>query len=145
MRTAAVIQLSNYRARQLLPEHDPIMEDARALIVDAMTKVIMEDYAALPLATTTLAIQECSRVMYDGGCFLKAFEAAADVLRRNLPDKPFLWEFGFLKRARMAIVEAEVRRRKPVDLHQALAMARRVIHGGGCIQVAIYHALGEGE
>ncbi len=142
--TAAVIQLSDYRAKQLLPEHSPLMEEGRALIVDALSQLIMEDFASLPLPTITLSIQECSRVMHNGGCFMDAFEAAADVLRRALRGSPFLWEVGFLKKARMAIVAAVLRKRLPAAEYQdALMRAQRVVNGGGCISVAIYQAMGE--
>jgi hypothetical protein len=92
--TAAAIQLSDYRAKQLLPEHSPLMEEGRTLIVDAISQIIMEDFASLPLPTVTLAIQECSRVMHSGGCFVDAFQAAADVLRRALHGSPFLWRLA---------------------------------------------------
>ncbi len=141
---AAVIQLSDYRAKQLLPEHSPLMEEGRALIVDALSQLIMEDFASLPLPTITLAIQECSRVMHNGGCFMDAFEAAADVLRRALRGSPFLWEVALLKKARMAVVEAVIRKRLPAAEYQnALMRAQRVVNGGGCISVAIYQAMGE--
>ncbi len=142
--TAAVIQLSDYRAKQLLPEHSPLMEEGRALIVDALTRLIMEDFASLPLPTITLAIQECSRVMHDGGCFIDAFEAAADVLRRALRGSPFLWEVALLKKARMAVVEAVIRKRlQAAEYQEALMRAKRVVQGGGCISVAIYQAIGD--
>ena len=142
--TAAVIQLSDYRAKQLLPEHSPLMEEGRALIVDAISQLIMEDFASLPLPTITLAIQECSRVMHNGGCFIDAFQAASDVLRRALQGSPFLWELALLRKARIAVVESVIRKRLPAaEYQESLMRAKRVVQGGGCISVAIYQAMGE--
>jgi hypothetical protein len=145
---AAVIQLSEYRAHRLLPEHHPLMEEGRAIITDAMTQMIMEDFSGLPIAVRAMAINAVIKAMKDdSGCFATSFEAAVNVLRPAMNDakRPFLWEFGLLKSSRLRIVELTLRKRCTVGEYEAaLGKARRVIHGGGCISVALYQALGEG-
>jgi hypothetical protein len=152
----AIVQLSDYRARRVLPDHDARMERGREIIREAITRTIIEDYASLPIVTVSLAIAEAGRALDENGTFADAVEASAIVLRRAMVEavgvgriRPLLFEVAYLKAVRFKVVAAVLRERwvrdhrAPEDYHYALCRARRATRGGGCIDVALYQALGD--
>ncbi|MCK7495213.1 MAG: hypothetical protein MZW92_32030 [Comamonadaceae bacterium] len=153
--TAAIIQLSDYQSRRTLPDHHRRMEEARAIIKDAIARTITEDYAGLPIVTVSLAIAEANSALDEDGSFADAVEASSVVLRQAMAEAAItvlhapLWEMGYLKAASSRVVAAVLRERwtaehRPAeDYHYALCRARRIIDGGGCINIALYQALGD--
>lgn len=145
----------------ILPFHKPdsrpvitqrMANSMQARILDDIAQVVLQDYAAWPYVVADEAIRAASEVLASGGSFLDAVEAAENIVISHSPAETRQLTASLLKRrARRqeaffnlaARVIEDRLQAKPWDKHYALTRARRVIEGGGTINAALCHALGD--
>jgi len=127
----------------------------RDTLLEAISNVVITDYAYLPWAIIEEALRAASDALDAGGMFLDAIVACDQVLLTSRPG-----QHGNNHRLLEAIAKRRERRQQAffnlaariIDArlqdhsehkHYALLRARRVIEGGGTINAALYHALGD--
>ncbi len=129
----------------------------RDLLMETISNVIVTDYAALPWTIIDEALRAASEALDAHGTFLDAVVACEHVLLTSHPGAQ-----GRNHRLLEAIAKRRERRQQAFfslaariiearlpahgeHKHYALLRARRVIEGGGTINAALYHALGDDD
>lgn len=125
----------------------------RATLLDAIAQAVMQDYATCPWPVIQDAIASAGEALTEGGSFFDAIEASESVILayHNIDGNLQLTNAIAKQRRRRqaaffdqaARVIRDRLRNRHTDVHYALARARRVIEGGGTINAALCHALGD--
>lgn len=124
-----------------------------ARLIDTIAQTVMQDYAACPWPVIQDAIARADEALNNGESFFEAVEAAENVVlaHHQRGGNPLLADALAKQRRRRqdaffhqaARVIRDRLKNRHVDVHYALARARRVIEGGGTINAALHHALGD--
>lgn len=125
----------------------------RATLLEAIAQTVTQDYAACPWPVIQDAIACADEALNNGESFFVAVEAAENVVlaHHQHGGNPILAQALAMQRRRRqdaffhqaARVIRDRLKNRYVDVHYALARARRVIEGGGTINAALHHALGD--
>lgn len=136
---------------------ESLSQKTRETLLENLSSVLMADHAALPWVVIDEALRAASEALEAGGMFLDAIVACEQVILAQRESETGrnhkLIDTIFRRRERrhqafFNLAARVIDARLPgnsVHKHYALLRARRVIEGGGTINVALRHALGDDD